>query len=181
MQLNQLPTELGNGDAKDRWQDALGHVLEANQTLKKVQSAVDRDGVTCPRLVQILMEATICEQDFDSTAAFVDDKTWPQLFQHLRQADSTMERMMDAVKGYRLWPQPKILQMLRADRKDNLPENKDTGCGRGRGTLALQHRLRRRHSTTVSIRLTTVYCYGLSSGKNVTLGSRTMARIDCRF
>lgn len=106
MQLNQLPTELGNGDAKDRWQDALGHVLEANQTLKKVQSAVDRDGVTCPRLVQILMEATICEQDFDSTAAFVDDKTWPQLFQHLRQADSTMERMMDAVKGYRLWPQP---------------------------------------------------------------------------
>ena len=46
IQLNQLLAELGNGDAKDRWQDALGHVLEANQTLKKVQSAVDRDGVT---------------------------------------------------------------------------------------------------------------------------------------
>ena len=75
IQLNQMLTELGNGDAKDRWQDALGHVLEANQTLKKVQSAVDRDGVTYPQLMQILMEATICEQDFDSIATFIDDKT----------------------------------------------------------------------------------------------------------
>ena len=62
---------------------------------------------------------------------------------------------MDALKRYRLGAvatadRQKILQVLRAHRKDDLPENKkDTGCGRGRGTLALQHRLRRRHSTTV--------------------------------
>ena len=131
IQSNQLLTELGNGDAKDRWQDALGHVLEANQTLKKVQSAVDRDGVTYPQLVQILMEATICEQDFDSIANFIDDKTWPQLFQHLRQAYYTVERVMDAVKGYRLGAVAtadgeKILQVLRAVGKDDLLENKDT-------------------------------------------------------
>ena len=75
------------------------------------------------------MEATICEQDFDSIATFIDDKTWPQLFQHLRQAYYTVERVMDAVKGYRLGAvatpdREKILQVLRADRKDDLPENK---------------------------------------------------------
>ena len=123
IQLNQLLTELGNGDAKDRWQDALGHVLKANQTLKKAQSAVDRDGVTYPQFVQILMEATICEQDFDSIANFIDDKTWRQLFQHLRQAYYTMERVMDTVKSYRLGAVAtadgeKMLQVFRADRKE---------------------------------------------------------------
>ena len=132
----QLLIELGAGSADDKWQKALGLILDTTEVLEEVKNAVGRDGVTYGELQNTLLQATICEDNVDSVSKLVSEQARPHLSRHLREAYYTMDTVMDAVIGSEddavtAEARKKVLDILTRDRANNVPEDekRDTDMG----------------------------------------------------